>query len=108
MQNFALALHELGTNAGKYGALSNDSGKVEILWTIAGDGKANRLKFNRRKEAGHVSWHLPAKVSAHCCSRLRSQMFELRIEVLTREIDLLLDPVQYRPASSRGSKESDQ
>jgi PAS domain S-box-containing protein len=28
----ALALHELGTNAAKYGALSNESGRVSIRW----------------------------------------------------------------------------
>ena len=28
----AMALHELGTNAVKYGALSNDSGCIEIMW----------------------------------------------------------------------------
>jgi hypothetical protein len=30
-----LALHELGTNAAKYGALSNDEGYIEIAWTVA-------------------------------------------------------------------------
>lgn len=32
-----LILHELGTNAVKYGALSNESGRVDITWTLADD-----------------------------------------------------------------------
>jgi two-component sensor histidine kinase len=61
VQNFSLAPHELATNATKYGALSNESGRVEIF---AGDGKDKILKF-RWKESGGPPEHL--------------QMFELTI-----------------------------
>ena len=36
-QAIGLALHELATNAGKYGALSTDTGRVDIGWRTDGD-----------------------------------------------------------------------
>jgi PAS domain S-box-containing protein len=45
--SFALVLHELGTNALKYGALSNGTGRVVVSWTVeAGqDGPLFRLRW---------------------------------------------------------------
>ena len=42
----SMALHELGTNALKYGALSNDKGRVALGWTT--DGGRFRLRWEER------------------------------------------------------------
>jgi two-component sensor histidine kinase len=37
--SLAMAFHELGTNALKYGSLSNQTGTVDLAWSAAPDGK---------------------------------------------------------------------
>jgi PAS domain S-box-containing protein len=51
-QNFSLILHELGTNAVKYGALSNLEGRVHITWGTKGDGRDSQLVFHWREQGG--------------------------------------------------------
>jgi PAS domain S-box-containing protein len=52
--SFAMGLHELGTNALKYGSLSVSEGAVDITWRIepAGDGDGTGLRFEWRERGG--------------------------------------------------------
>jgi two-component sensor histidine kinase len=48
----SMMLHELATNAAKYGALSNDAGEVFIDWRPVGDGHGARVQLNWRETDG--------------------------------------------------------
>ena len=48
----AMAIHELATNAVKYGALSNDTGKVALTWSIQGRDETRILKLEWRESGG--------------------------------------------------------
>jgi PAS domain S-box-containing protein len=48
--NLAMALHELATNAAKYGALSNGSGRVDLAWQVGSD--ADRQLWIHWRESG--------------------------------------------------------
>ena len=48
----ALGLHELTTNAIKYGALSNANGRVSIFWKLDGQKHQRRLELEWRETGG--------------------------------------------------------
>jgi PAS domain S-box-containing protein len=48
----ALALHELATNAAKYGALSRPEGRVALAWTLSGEPGERRLELSWRETGG--------------------------------------------------------
>ncbi|MGI4765361.1 MAG: sensor histidine kinase, partial [Janthinobacterium lividum] len=55
VQTFALALHELATNAAKYGALKQPNGRLEVRWRLeTQDGSAERWLHVDWRESGVV------------------------------------------------------
>jgi PAS domain S-box-containing protein len=51
-QALAMVLHELVTNAARYGALSTPHGRVEVSWSLAGDADAADLSIEWREIGG--------------------------------------------------------
>jgi two-component sensor histidine kinase len=51
-QSLAMALHELATNAAKYGALSKPSGALEVSWRSESREGARQLRLEWRESGG--------------------------------------------------------
>jgi PAS domain S-box-containing protein len=49
--SLSLALHELCTNAVKYGALSNETGRIQVTWDVI-DGRGDRLCLVWQEQGG--------------------------------------------------------
>jgi two-component sensor histidine kinase len=52
VRNLGLALHELATNAAKYGALRVDEGTITVEWRLCGDERGTVLEFSWTELAG--------------------------------------------------------
>lgn len=50
--SLAMAFHELATNAIKYGALSNNTGRVSISWTLKATEGKRRLRIKWKERGG--------------------------------------------------------
>jgi two-component sensor histidine kinase len=100
-QNFSLALHELATNAAKYGALSNETGKVIISWTITAEERNNRLNFKWQEKGGPPV--TPPQRSGFGASLLKAMFanarFDYAAEGLICEIEVLLEDRKIGAAS---------
>ena len=83
-QNIGLALHELATNAAKFGALSVPGGRVSISWGGAGEGNAVALDW--REQYG-------PKVKARRRHGFGSMVIERNLaRALDAEVKLDFDP----------------
>jgi two-component system CheB/CheR fusion protein len=59
---FALAVHELATNAVKYGALASPAGRISVTWRTAGSGPDAKLLFAWRETGVAVMNTRPSRV----------------------------------------------
>lgn len=50
--SLALVIHELATNAAKYGGLSVEGGRLDVVWQVNGSGDALRLEIDWRESGG--------------------------------------------------------
>ena len=86
-QTMGMVLHELVTNAAKYGALSAPSGRVSIRWRLPANGSASdRLVFKWRESGG------PLVVSPRKCSYGMHVVRELVPYELGGTVDYVLSP----------------
>jgi two-component system CheB/CheR fusion protein len=51
-ETFALAIHELATNAIKYGALSQPNGRIDVSWRVDDAADPTQLVFDWREKGG--------------------------------------------------------
>ena len=71
MVSISLVLNELATNAAKYGALTNEKGRVKIKWEIHADGGGQDMVELRWSESGG-----PKSVSAPSASGFGSSLID--------------------------------
>jgi len=50
--SLAMALHELCTNAVKYGALATETGTIDVRWDVEGEGPAQLFRFRWTARGG--------------------------------------------------------
>ncbi|MGX5774859.1 PAS domain S-box protein [Methylorubrum zatmanii] len=83
----ALALHELATNAAKYGALSNETGSIDLRWHVVHEGGASRFCLTWSEQGGPPILTQPARRGFG--SRLIERSFAAEVG---GEVELLYAP----------------
>jgi two-component sensor histidine kinase len=56
-----LVVHELATNASKYGALSRSEGRVQVNWKLAGQGDQTWFQMDWIEEGLALEPHMPRR-----------------------------------------------
>jgi two-component sensor histidine kinase len=86
-QTIGMAIHELATNAGKYGALSNHSGRVEVRWRLEPKDRSEETFVIIWRERGGPAVSAPSRTGFGSTVLLR-----IAEESLTAEVELNYSP----------------
>jgi two-component sensor histidine kinase len=101
-QDFSLAIHELVTNAVKYGAFSNAAGEVKVSWQVEANGHGKVLKFRWCERRGPPV--IPPTREGFGTSLLKSVLGSARLqyepEGFTCEVDFSLSSLEDRGGAS--------
>lgn len=102
-----LAIHELATNAVKYGVFAGTRGQLSIDWAVAGDGDQRRLHLHWRERGVDMPWPKENREGFGTELITRRVPYELRgdgrIELLHDGIECFLDvPLVARPSILSG------
>jgi PAS domain S-box-containing protein len=82
-QTIGMALHELATNAGKYGALSNVQGRVEVAWSRKHTGNGEETFTLSWRERGGPPVTEPSKTGfgTTVISRMAIDRFDAKVDL---------------------------
>ena len=76
-QALGMALHELATNAGKYGSLSSDAGLVSVCWDLGDDAGEARFHMEWRESGGS---RVEAPIVSGFGTKLIAHMTEIALQ----------------------------
>ena len=70
-QSFALVLHELTTNAVKYGALSVPAGRVDVRWSVGAEDRPDLFILCWQETGGPIVVRRPLPATGERSSKTR-------------------------------------
>ena len=100
VQAVALALHELATNAVKYGAIGQPAGRLTIDWHVEGSGSGGRLVIDWREDGVAMPDGPPARRGYGSELITRALPYQLRAET---ELEFGADGIRCRIALPAGA-----